>query len=260
MALWLLREGSSSSRCHPLASEFPRGVERGIAQVHTGAQHTHACTHACTVQPRGVCLCCPSLQSEVPTDSRHGHLPGMGGAGRLGAGGAGVVGGGGGRRAGAAGMAGGLAAGGSSLTWPDGGRADTGRLGNYTLHAVHGAAWVSSLWLAQAAATVQRQSPRRRKLDNRAPPRHPPAPPRPAPPRPRPPGGGGVGGELVNLGGQTLPERSQNSQDPMRPLSPIPFPHSLPSSPSFPLCLCKAVWPRNLGTGFDLFLHSALSD
>lgn len=226
MALWLLREGSSSSRCHPLANEFPRGVERGIAQVHTGAQHTHACTHACTVQPRGVCLCCPSLQSEVPTDSRHEHLPGMGGAGRLGAGGAGVVGGGGGRRAGAAGMAGGLAAGGSSLTWPDGGRADTGRLGNYTLHAVHGAAWVSSLWLAQAAATVQRQSPRRRKLDNRAPPRHPPAPPRPAPPRPRPPGGGGVGGEL---GRADAPRKISEQPGPYE----TSLSHPLPSLSSF---------------------------
>lgn len=127
------------------------------------------------LHPRRVCLCCPIAQSGVrPTDS---HLPGTGGAGRLGAGGAGVAGGGGGRRTGAAGMAGGLAAGGSSGTWPDGGRAGAGRLGDYSLHRAVRVSSSSLRWLL-AAATAQGLSPQR-ELDNRAA----AAPPRLAPPR-----------------------------------------------------------------------------
>lgn len=142
MALWLLRKRSSSSRCHPLASEFPRGVEGLHKCTHAHNTRTHAQTHA-QRSPVGSASVAPSLQSGVPIDSRHGHLPGVGGAGRVGAGGAGVAGGGGGRRAGAAGMAGGLAAGGSSGTWPDGGQADTGRLLRY--YSLYREAWVSSL-------------------------------------------------------------------------------------------------------------------
>lgn len=137
---------------------------------------THAPTHA-QRSPVGSTSVAPSLQSGVPTDSRQGHSPGVGGAGRVGAGGAGVAGGGGGRRAGAAGMAGGLAAGGSSGTWPDGGQADTGRLRDYSLYQE---AWVS------CSLCRHRRQPQckvsRLKLDNCAPPRPPPAPPRPAPP------------------------------------------------------------------------------
>lgn len=83
----------------------------------------------------------------------------MGGAGRLGAGGAGVAGGGGGRRTGAAGMVGGLAAGGSSWTWPDGGQAGAGRRRDYSLHRAIQVS--SSFRLLLAAATAQGQSPQR---------------------------------------------------------------------------------------------------
>lgn len=107
--------------------------------------------------------------------------PGMGGAGRLGAGGAGVAGGGGGRRTGAAGMVGGLAAGGSSWTWPDGGQAGAGRRRDYSLHRAIQVS--SSFRLLLAAATAQGQSPQR-ELDNRA---AAAAPPRPSPPRPASP-------------------------------------------------------------------------
>lgn len=114
---------------------------RKVAQVHTCTQHIHAVhiytqyshtyKHMHSASPWGLPLLPHRFRvGFLPTVSCSRHLPGMGGAGRLGAGGAGVEGGGGGRRAGAAGMAGGLAAGGSSQKWPDGDQAGTGRLGD----------------------------------------------------------------------------------------------------------------------------------
>lgn len=182
---------------------------------------THAPTHA-QRSPVGSTSVAPSLQSGVPTDSRQGHSPGVGGAGRVGAGGAGVAGGGGGRRAGAAGMAGGLAAGGSSGTWPDGGQADTGRLRDYKKLG-------SPVRFVGTGGSHSAKSPGSSLTTAHRPAPSSPAPPRPAPPRPRPPVGGGIGGELGRAGRWRSALRTVRTPRDL----PLPSPSLLSSLSSF---------------------------
>lgn len=160
--------------------------------MHICTQHTHACTDACTAQPRGVYLCCPFAPEWGSNRQSPGALTRSG------------------RR-----RAGGCRRGRGRRRWrrAQGGRGWHGwRPGcRWQLRDVarrrpsgHGKApglqsVPRSLGLLFAfVGTGGRHSAKTSlpALDYCAPPSHPPAPPRPAPPRPRPPVGGGVGGEL----------------------------------------------------------------